>query len=249
MASLLKPLLCCLALFLAPLGAQGLSVAQPDEVAALMTKHWSGLNTFSAQFREIYRGQVRSGTLVFKKPSLMRVRYQADGGAGEMDIVVGKKKMYVYLKQLNVVSEQEMTAETGAEDLTVGPMNAYRLSRLYYFNFVDAKTPVGFFKNSDEADRFHLPEKKDREGTGWRVSLSPRDITSGLERLELWVDGDGAVRRTRALTVDDRLMDLFYFNIRRNETVGDKEFDFDVPASAQVVKNALLRPEHTEAGK
>lgn len=215
-----------------------------------MTRHWAGLNTFQAQFREIYRGQVRAGTLVFKKPSLMHVKYVSDGGYGDMEIVVGRKKLYVYLKHLNVVSEQDMTTEAGAEDFqSAGVMNAYRLARLYYFNFVDAKTPVPFFRTPDEAERFRLPEKIGRDGVGWRVALSPRDITAGLERLELWVDGDGAVRRTRALTVDDRLMDVFYYNIRRNETVGDKEFDFDVPASAQVVKNALLRPEKSEAAK
>jgi len=242
-------LTCLLALPLLGAEAPAPALTQAEEVAALMAKHWSGVQTFKAQFREIYRGRLRRGELVFKKPSLMRVRYFGGDGQAETEIVVGRKKLFVYLKTVNVVSEQDLTAEAGGGDLlTAGPLNALRLSKLYYFNFIDAKVPVPVLK-AEEIERMQIPDRKIAEARGWRVSLTPRDITQGLERMELLVDEEGAVRRCKARTVDDRGIDVVYFDLKANETVGDKEFDFEVPASAQVVKNALLRAEHPEVPK
>lgn len=239
-------LLCLLALPLLGAEAMAPSITQAEEVGALMAKHWAALTTFKAQFRENYRGRVRRGELVFKKPALLRVRYFGGDGQAETEIVVGRKKLFVYLKSVNVVSEQDLTAESGAAELAgAGPLNALRLAKLYYFNFVDAKAPVSVMK-ADEIERLQLPDRKIADLKAWRVSLTPRDITQGLERLELFIDDEGAVRRCKARTIDDRNIDLVYFDLRRNETVGDKEFDFEVPASAQVVKNALLRAEHPE---
>ena len=60
---------------------------------------------------------------------------------------------------------------------------------------------------------------------------------------------DAELLRRDARTVDERLIETVYYDLRRNETVGDKEFEFDVPATAQVVKNALLRAERPEGAK
>jgi outer membrane lipoprotein-sorting protein len=70
--------------------------------------------------------------------------------------------------------------------------------------------------------------------------LKPRDVTQGFDYIEIWVGADGTLLRNRSISVESRVVDLIFYDIKKDVTLAEKEFNFEIPASAQVIKNALL---------
>jgi outer membrane lipoprotein-sorting protein len=169
------------------------------------------------------------------------VRYTDSERGTTMEVYSSTKKLYVYLKSLNVVHEQELSSSAGTagagEDTTVNIASLGRLSKLYYFNFVNSKEPVAVLAKEDH-DRFHF--EGDLDSPGYRLQLTPKDITQGFASVEIWVSPDGTLLRNKSTSVESRVVDILFTDIKKDVTIADKEFNFEIPASAQVIKNALL---------
>lgn len=222
-----------------------LQLGDPTEIANRLLATYNGYQTYTANFREYARGNFSRGTIKFKKPNSLQVKYLQPGGESSTEIYVTRKKLYVYMKNIQTVTEQDLSLEAGDESRTgLAAVNLARLTKMYHFNFVESRESVPVF-SAEDLSHFRLTDKK--EIYGYHLALTPRDITQGFDNMELWVDESGDLIRSRSTTVEKRVVDLYFSDIQKNVTLSDKEFEFDIPASAQVIKNALLRQDKPAA--
>ena len=221
--------------------AQAADMVQASEIVNRVNARYGGLTTLEAEFVEIYRGQVRRGVARFKKPNLFHAKYTDGSGELLMEVTANAKRLDVYLRNIHVVSQQDLTADPNAQYMVNNnPMGFGRLARAYSASYLESRDAVPVVTPA-AASAFGLGAALDF--TGVHIALYPRDITQGMDHLEWWVDGEGWVRRSRSTTIEGRVIDILFTAYRPGVAISDKEFDYDVPASAQVVKNALLRTE------
>ncbi|MDA8032248.1 MAG: outer-membrane lipoprotein carrier protein LolA, partial [Alphaproteobacteria bacterium] len=90
-----------------------------------------------------------------------------------------------------------------------------------------------------EAERFRVaPTDKI---TAYHFILTPKDKTRGVSHMELWVSKKGSIIRAKCYTMENKLIDFLFYNIKLNQSIADKEFQFVIPPSAQVLKNSFMQ--------
>jgi len=214
-----------------------ITTIEPDEIVSLLTSRFKNYKTFSSRFNESFRGRTRRGRVKFKKPHFLKVVYLKDDGTTNMEIVANKEKLFVYLKEINIVCEQdlvEMKSDTFFEMKTV---NLDKLINNYNFNFLESKHPLRVLNEKDH-ERFGLVIENRQ--MAYHFKLTPKNKTSGLNRMELWIGTNGLIRRSRSVTIEGRALDLFFYDIKIDTVLSDREFFFEVPAQARVIRNSLM---------
>ncbi|MBL8992277.1 MAG: hypothetical protein JNM63_02990, partial [Spirochaetia bacterium] len=130
--------------------AANLQLGDPTEIANRLLASYNGYQTYTANFREYARGNFSRGTIKFKKPNSLQVKYLQPGGESSTEIYVTRKKLYVYMKNIQTVTEQDLSLEAGEESRTgMAVVNLARLSKMYHFNFVESRESVPVLSGDD----------------------------------------------------------------------------------------------------
>lgn len=220
-------------------------VTEPSEIINIMKKRFTSFKTFSAKFKELSSGRLKSGTIIYQKPHSLFVSYLKKNGNSSIEVYANEKKIFVYLKELNIVAEQDLSdkyelTESKRDSPVIGVVNLDRLLENYNFNFLESKNPVGILKPK-ETKKFLM--KFSDKVKAYRFLLTPKDKTRGLNHMELWVSPKGYILRAKCFTIENRLIDFVFYSIVLNEDIPKKTFEFAVPANAQVLKNSFGQPE------
>ena len=218
---------------------------EPGEIMALMEKKFKYFETYTATFKELSYGRLRKGEIYYKKPHSLSVNYLREDGSSSVEVYANREKLFVYLKRLNLVVEQDLLTddETAGDSHIVEVVNLDRLLESYNFNFLESKRPVPIVKDT-EAQRFNVRLKTKIKG--YHFLLTPKDKTQGLSHLELWVSVKGVILRAKCVTLEKRVIDFLFYSIKLNQNIADKIFEFVVPASAQVLKNSFMELDGTK---
>jgi len=234
-----------------PYSEDQIILTEPGEIAALLVSNFNDYNTYTSSFKEYNNGKVRRGSIRFVKPDLFRVDYFDTYRNTTMEIYSDSEKLYVYLKSINIVCEQDLVPDSGeeiteeseeAEELPAVLVNLDRLIKSYNFNFVESKKMVEVLKDS-ELKRFKMPFKKSVKA--YHFYLTPRDKTLGLNHMELWISNEGIVKRCKTITLDKKVIDFLFYETEMNKSIPRSVFEFEIPANAQVVKNLMMDFEKT----
>ena len=219
---------------------------EPDEIIELMQNKFKSFNTYSAKFKEFRYGSLRNGEMYYKKPYSLRVNYLNSSDNSSIEIYINEKKLFVYLKNLNLVAEQDLLIEKEArvEDKQIlDVVNLNNLIKSYNFNFLESKSPVNIIKPR-EAAAFRIKLKS--EVKGYHFLLTPKDKTRGLSDMELWVSPKGYVIRAKSWTIENKLIDFLFYSINLDNEISDDVFEFVVPPSAQISKNLFVQFDDSE---
>lgn len=190
----------------------------PERVASALQERYQGIRDFSADFVHTYRGgilrtqTVERGTVVIKKPGLMRWVYTAPE---RKEFVSDGVTMYAYIPE----DRQVMVTP-----LTPGG---------------DATTGAAFLAgNGDIARDFVATLDEPATPGGTALRLTPHQSQPEYEYLVVTVDP--STLQILALSTRDRQggdSTLSFTDLEENLGVADKEFVFRIPQGVDVITN------------
>ena len=213
--------LACLLLTLVALVAlPAVLVAQappsPDAIARALQARYQGIQDFSADFVQSYRGGVlkagtnQRGTVKVKKPGKMRWVYTAPD---RNELVSDGRQIYWYVPEDKQVHVSDVAPES------------------------QASTPLQFLSGKGDIARDFTPSfvQPSLPGT-LALKLVPKRAEPEYEYLVVALDP--ATLQMRALTTSDRQggeNTIEFKNMKENRRLSDKEFVFNRPRGVNVV--------------
>ena len=192
----------------------------PAQLAARIQKKYASLSSFTAGFTQAIRNAAsgdtenRSGTIAFKKPTL--VRWETVKPEKEL-LVVGKDAVWDYFEE---------------------DKEAYRYS---VKEIISSKTMLRFLTGqANLTEDFIVAPSKDAPGPNQAVlDLAPREPEPGLVMARIWVDlATDLIARIRIQDFYANTNDLTLTNLAVNPKLGDALFAFTPPKDAKVRDNA-----------
>jgi outer membrane lipoprotein carrier protein len=199
-------------------GPGGGSRPAPDVLAKSLQQRYDGIHDFTADFSQTYRGgvlhtrSVEQGTVSVKKPGLMRWQYLKPE---KKEFVANGKKTYLYIPQDRQVIVNDADSEEGSTS-SLFLAGKGDIARDFTSSYVDS--PVA--------------------GT-LALRLTPRRRQPDYEYLVVAVDP--ATLQIRGLVTHDAQggdSTLTFTNLKENQGISDKVFEFRIPRGVDVVNNA-----------
>ena len=169
---------------------------------------------FSSDFKQEYtykafkRTQVSTGTVIFKKPGLMRWEYLTPG---LKTFVLGGERVYAY--------------DPEAKLLTRANIGTNKLSASVTFLFGQGKL----------ADEFAITQKDCKTCTGTLLVLNPLKPDARFQRVMLEVDPKTAqVLKSTVVDPDGSENVISFLNLKTNVGIDEKAFKLSPPTGTQI---------------
>ena len=188
-----------------------------DLLTALQHKYDS-VRDFSANFEHTYAGGVlrtklvERGTVLIKKPGMMRWDYTEPE---EKAFVSDGTTLYSHIP----VDRQVLVGQVPPED--------------------PASTPVLFLAGKGDLTQDFTAaysEAPDAPPDTWIIRLTPRQATVDYEWLTLAVDRAGlSIMQFIAVDFQGAVSTFTFTNLRENENLPDRLFDFHIPSGTEVI--------------
>ena len=205
-----------LILFTAAAHAQQLSADDEKALLTRLREHRAQFPALTADFTEdrtthLLNKPIRgTGTIAFHAPG--KFRRELKGTSPSLTVSNGTD-LWIYYPNF---SEAEH----------------YTLGKKQFFDDSLAALTAGL--NFQDVEKFFRVSPA-REGTGWRIVLTPKSagVRRLLTTLTVWLNADAVVEKTdAALPKGDRIVTT-YRNVRAHKTV-EAKFDFTPPAAAHI---------------
>ncbi len=208
-----------------------------ENIKSFLEEGFQSYETYQADFKEIYLKKVRKGKIYIEKPYFLRIQYFYKDIL-EMDVFSDDKILYVHLSPYNLVYEQDLL---DANDVLYEetPPSLSLLSEKYNFNFIETKERIPIFADTNESQRFAIDslEPEDTELLAYHMFLQPKDITEGIDQLEIWITEDKIIRRMKATSVQKITTELFFYNVTINEPIPVLYQEFIIKPGVKTLKN------------
>ncbi|MFZ5813029.1 MAG: LolA family protein [Thermodesulfobacteriota bacterium] len=192
------------------------------DLADAVQKKYDGIVGFTANFNQDLKNsssgedEKRSGTIAFKKPSL--VRWETVAPEKEL-LLVGKEAVWDYFEE-----DQE----------------AYRYP---VEEIISSKTMLKFLTGkANLREDFHVSEEPDPEAAGLtRLKLVPREPEPGLVLAQVWIDPEThLIMRIAIQDFYANTNELRLDNLKLDPTLPDSLFVFSPPKGVTVHDNRGL---------
>ncbi len=189
--------------------------ASAAEMLRLVQERYRQIETFSADFRQVYSGhnvrQEESGILFMKKPAKMYWEYRKPR---TKLFVANGSKTYFYLPEDHQVVESDLRLDT-------------------------TQTPLLFlFGNADVEKEFQVDYSEEtpaREGN-LVIRLAPLQPRGDFSEVLLEIDPDShLIERLRVVEPIGNHNDYFLSDFHENVKVSDKKFEFRIPPGTEVI--------------
>ena len=200
----------------------GLLFALPNvhEVAQQVDEHYNRLQSFQADFVEIYQGsgvqREESGTLLLKKPGKMRWEYRSPE---EKVFLSDGKVTWLYLP-----------AEKQARK---APLK----------NLEDLRSPLAFLLGKTKLEKelkalSFAPDLQVWKGGDVMLRGIPRGLEDRVEQVVLEITPEHRIARILIHATDDSVTEYRFRDQKENIMVSDGQFRFAPPAGTEVIEEA-----------
>ncbi|BBM89878.1 hypothetical protein COTS27_01591 [Spirochaetota bacterium] len=206
-----------------------------NEVKKQLTKKFATYKTYQANFKEVFRGKLRQGKIFIKKPHQVRLTYYLRDRI-DMDVFGTEKLLYVYLPKYNIVYEQELGDSADQEFQGIKAASLDFLFANYAFDFYENEDLVPIF-DAETKTLFNIISPATTNA--YKLRLSAKDITRGLDSLTLWVSEAGLILRSRARSIDKKTVDLYFYDIVLNTPIPDNKFEFVIESSVRIIRDSF----------
>ena len=203
----------------------GLLFALPSvhEVAQLVDEHYNRLQSFQADFVEIYQGsgvqREESGILWLKKPGKMRWEYRSP----EDKVFLSDGKVtWLYLP-----------AEKQARK---APLK----------NLEDLRSPLAFLLGKTKLEKelkalSFAPDLQTWQAGDVMLRGVPRGLEDRVEQVVLEITPEHRIARILIHATDDSVTEYRFSDEKENSAVSDGQFRFVPPAGTEVIEEAASR--------
>jgi outer membrane lipoprotein carrier protein len=204
----------CLALLLfAPTGSISAQVLAPTQLPRLVDDHYNHLRTLRAHYAEHYTGmgldRTETGTLLLKKPGLMRWSY--DQPPGKLFVLDGKYAWFY----------------------TPGDP---QISRAPAKQLDDLRSPLrlllGHTQLAKELDSLTTAP----EGSNFKITGVPKGMANRIRLLTLIVTPAGAIERMKLEETDGAVTEFTFTNIEEDIPLKPSDFMFTPPPGVPIVE-------------
>jgi outer membrane lipoprotein carrier protein len=187
-------------------------------VAQQVDAHYNQLQSFQADFTEIYQGsgiqREELGTLWLKKPGKMRWEYRSPE---EKLFLADGKATWLYLP-----------AEKQARK---SPLK----------NLEDLRSPLAFLLGKTKLEKelkalSFAPDIQAWKSEDVMVRGVPRGLEDRVEQVVLEITPEHRIARILIHAVDDSVTEYRFSNSKENVEVADKQFRFTAPAGTEVIE-------------
>jgi outer membrane lipoprotein carrier protein len=198
--------------------------AQGDAILRRVDDHYNHLRTLRARYSEHYTGmgidRTETGTLLLKKPGLMRWSY--DQPPGKLFVLDGKFAWF-YTPGDSQVSR---TPAKQLDDLR-SPLR-FLLGHTQLAKELDslATTPEGTPGRNSESDR---------QPQGYRISGVPKGMANRVRLLTLTVTPAGAITGMKLEETDGATTEFTFTGIEEDVPVKPSDFTFNPPPGVPIV--------------
>ena len=216
--------LACLALFPLPASA----APSVSEVTAKTQAAYKALNDFRAEFtqelthQESGTTETRTGTLLFRKPLL--VRWESVPPHAEL-LLVGERDIWNWLPDEELAYRYSLDMVKDSRSLIAVLTGQSPLDRDFDVEFMN-ETPAGEDAAKERAagtlDAVHL-------------LLYPRDPSPQMVEVQLWIDArSGFIRRAQVMDFYGNTNRITFTDFRPDERLSARDFTFTPPKGTEV---------------
>jgi outer membrane lipoprotein carrier protein len=188
-------------------------------VAQRVDEHYNQLQSFQADFTEIYQGsgiqREEVGTLWLKKPGKMRWEYRSPE---EKLFLADGKATWLYLPAEKQVRKSPLK------------------------NLEDLRSPLAFLLGKAKLEKELRALSFAPDIQAWKpedVMLRgvPRGLEDRVEQVVLEITPEHRIARILIHAADDSVTEYRFSNSRENVEVADKQFRFTAPAGTEVIED------------
>ena len=201
-----RPLLFCLALVLLT------AHARAQDLFHRVDDHYNHLRTLRARYTEHYTGmgidRTESGTLLLRKPGLMRWSY--DSPPGKLFVLDGRFAWFYT------------------------PGDA-QVSRAPAKQLDDLRSPLRFLLGHTQLAKELDQLTTAPEGPGFRIAGVPKGMAQRVRLLTLGITSAGAIQSMKIEETDGAVTEFTFTGIEENVPVKSSDFVFTPPAGVSVV--------------
>lgn len=182
------------------------------------------IDDYMADLTITKEGLTLEGVVYYKTPNLLRINFT---DPADQVIVVNNEKLMIYLPEQNVVMTQKLREKS---ESTLAAMVSEKGLRLLSQGY-----SISYLTSPD-------PEPLEEESTELvvKLRLEWRSTDEGFRQIIMSVGEDNMIRRMEGLTVTYETVVFDFKNIRINQNIPEKRFEYDSPPSAYDMKNFLF---------
>jgi outer membrane lipoprotein-sorting protein len=194
-----------------------------DSVSA----RYGEVNDYVADIRIEREESDMEGTLYYRSPNLLRIDFSVPE---EQVLVADGEKLLVYVPNFNVVLEQGLRRQGSEAMASMASEEGLSLLRSNYsIAYLDDPDPVRLDEDSQELVT--------------KLRLTWRSTNEGFRQLTLSINDDLLIRRIEGTTVNYDELKFDFEDIRINQNIPARRFEYDPPASANTYSNFLFDPD------
>ena len=203
--------------------------------------------TYKAYFKKLSKSGFSLGKIFIKKPNKMKIvfyqkwvkniKQTKDKDKDEQQLVEAKvyideNQLYFYFLQDKVLFRNKLTNESIFKDKSFFLKN-WVINYDVEFQDYDRKKKLFSVKN----EIFYGVKDNNLY---YHMKLVPKDITLNINKIDLWMDDNGQIIRSKSYNNRDKVVsDLYFFKSVYNKEISNKEMDFIFPNNVQIIDNFL----------
>ena len=218
-----------LVFFLATIGAFSLyaqEIVTAERFLAQVSERYGQVRDYEARIVIRSGGSNMVGTVAHLVPNFMRIDFTTPAN---QVIVFNGDQLTIYLPEFQATLNQAVSSgrrNTSASLATAQGLTMMR--RNYVPTYVTGPAPVPLDANSSEQVV--------------KLRLTRRSVAEGFRVLILSVNPNSMlIRRIEGTTIDDRLVQFDFTDVRLNQGISEMRFIYDSPPTANMFNNFLFR--------
>lgn len=216
-----------LVILLLPVPAAAQQILTAREFFDTVATNYASIDDYLADLVWRDEDSTMRGELTYKRPNMIRI----DFSEPEDQVLVSDGEiLQVYVPAYFVVLEQELRESVGS--VPGGPATEAGLAlmrRNYDIAYLEGLEPV--------------PLEEGSETFVTQLRLDRKQVTEGFRELVLSIDEEGFIRRIDGTKIDYEEVQMELSNIRINQRVSDRVFEYEGDPSASTNEDFLYDPE------
>jgi outer membrane lipoprotein-sorting protein len=210
-----------------PAGLSAQQVLTAREFFSTVAANYESVEDYVAQVVWRDESGTMRGELTYKRPDKIRIDFE---DPEEQVFVSDGSVLKIYVPAYNVVLEQELREGVGSAPGGVATGEGLALMRRNYdIAYLEGPEPV--------------PLEEDSEVFVTQLRLDRKQATEGFRQLVLSIDEEGFIRRIDGTKIDWEEVQMELADIRINQRVSDRVFEYDGDPSASTNEDFLYDPE------
>lgn len=185
---------------------------------------YGGIDDYMADLVIIKEDITLEGVVYYKTPNLLRINFVQPE---DQVIVVNNESLMIYLPEQSVVMNQKLKNKSESTLAAMASEKGLRLlSQGYSISYLSSPDPEPLEEGSTEMVV--------------KLRLEWRSTDEGFRQIVMSISENNMIRRMEGLTATYETVVFSFKNIRTNQNIPEKRFEYESPPNAYEINNFLF---------